>query len=640
MSVEAGGPVGSLVERLTSRLPHRTGIDSRDLLADDIANITRTTLLNISVTSIAPVVEHLWSLLEELARPYKTYATHPSHVLASEVYILSLVADCCRAHWSALSKANHANGNDRASPNGGLSSSDLGTPASLNTSLVTRVFDYLKLMMDPIPADYVVSAKFLLDVESARTMFDPRQGAGWDTAVDAVHLENGTDGLQLGPLKDIELSARAITEFVTASSWNASFDYLRAVIYKARKTAPPQVGMVPTLAMAEDERDQLAILRLFAAMWMDSHKLALVLQEFCSSFLHFRRAFQVTTAAVTPGLITRWIERFPNEFVSLHLRSKKLDATTDTLFDMTQTIVDNGRRQPWLFPLQMCLLGLAPDVFEVASNLRDAKSGSLAKRVAFLESMRGALRNRSDLACICLCGLLRSARFFDVNGDAAIASYAMDIQNEVSDVIFRPAYSGSDGVVFDQELMSVAFVCLVELNVEHHAESLAQACLQPAAPQTFKLALIQACTHFAMQPEPQRYRRLFTLSARFIQDQFKTMSAVFADMYLGDDSSQPKPSDASISTSSVMLCNILKFLSASPTTLFENPPDGEMARAHFYEENFAAFASCLVTAEDTVRSLAAPLAEKLLAPDGVVEALRKSKAIDLQAFSVNFWRLT
>lgn len=117
------------------------------------------------------------------------------------------------------------------------------------------------------------------------------------------------------------------------------------------------------------------------------------------------------------------------------------------------------------------------------------------------------------------------------------------------------------------------------------------------------------------------------------------MSAISADMYIGDRHSQRKTSETSSSTTSV-ICNILNFLDASPKTLFEAAPSESPDAEQFYEEIFEAFVSCLVTANDTVRALASGLARKLLAPNGVLSALRKSKRLDSHSFGIKFWRLT
>ncbi|KAH9893762.1 hypothetical protein F4778DRAFT_772513 [Xylariomycetidae sp. FL2044] len=624
--------VAVFANRSLAQLPHRSGTSSQDLKQDDIANITRATLVKISASSIGLVLESLVSLLEELSRPYKSFSTYPSHVLLSEVYTLSLAADCCATHNKALRIGSNGYGSGK--PGSGPRS-----PEPLEKGLVTRVFDHLKFILDPLPDGYILSARTVLDEIAAQGIPDDPPGESQSpvTSSDGSADFHDTKTLHDHEVEDVEPFVKTIVQFVSASTWAAAFEYIRNVIFSIRTNAPPQAGMVPTPAMAEEERASLVILRFLSYLWVDDQKLGMVLQELCSSFLHFRRAHQGTVAVVAPLLIARWIDRYPEQFVKLHNQHKKLEGGPDTLFDMTLTIVDSGKRRPILYPLQTALLMLIPDVFEVASNLRDAKSGSMAKKVAFLEGLRKGLRNKNETSAFCLIMLLRFARHFDDDGDATIVGYAMDVQDEVRDAVFRRYHPNGDNILFEQDLTTAALIALMHLNFESYVETLTQSCLSPSSPQTMKVAIVQACSYFARQPNPEDFRRLFLEAASFIQGQLKAMSAISADMYIGDRHSQRKASETNTSTSA-LICNILRFLDAAPMTLFEGPPPEGPDK--FYEENFEAFVSCLVTANDNVRALASGLAKKLLAHDGILHVLRKSKCLDAHGFKFKFWRLT
>jgi neurofibromin 1 len=117
------------------------------------------------------------------------------------------------------------------------------------------------------------------------------------------------------------------------------------------------------------------------------------------------------------------------------------------------------------------------------------------------------------------------------------------------------------------------------------------------------------------------------------------MLAAFTDTYIGDQMSRRKASEVNASNIG-MIRNVLKFLDASPSTLFDNPPTEGTDK--FYEDNFEAFASCLVSANDEIRQLASVLAKRLLSPDvsGILFSLRKAKRLDSQGFKIKFWRLT
>lgn len=469
------------------------------------------------------MLDSLLALIEDLSRQHKTVLSHPPHVLLSELYTLELIADCCASHWDPESRGTaHPASDGPLSP---TRRAALPAPTPLDDNLVGRALDVIKLLFEPFPEGYILPAKTILDDSSARhiaaQLLEESVRTPLSTPSNAPNepLESGR--LLQVHATAIELHVKTIVEYVTASAWSAAFDYFRNTIYTARSVVPAQGNPLPNAAAAEEERAALVILRASSFFWVDVQKLSSVVQEFCSSFLHFRKSFQNTVAIVTPLLITRWLDRFPAEFVQMHTMQKRRDSGPDTLFDMTHTVVDNGRRRALLYPLQTTLLFLLPDVFEVASNLREAKSGSMAKKVGFLDGLRKALRNRNEQAAYCLVSLLRAARHFDAESDSALLSYAMDVQDEVRDAVFRRFSPGADNTLFEQDIMTAAFVSLAHLNFDNCVESLAPTCLAPSAPPSFKISVIQACSHFARLYGDGKYQPLFTAASAFIQGQLQ-----------------------------------------------------------------------------------------------------------------------
>lgn len=380
--------------------------------------------------------------------------------------------------------------------------------------------------MEPIPDGYIIPAKAILEDDYVREILDPRydeparslaSSSGSDTARDTtIGSRDGNDDLTAA-----EPYIKTIAEFVSAANWSASFDYVRSAIRSKRTTASTQSNSSQSLTMSDDDRSVLVTLKFLPYLWVDAQKLGLVMQELSSTFLHFRRMFQNTVALVAPLLIFKWIERYPWEFVRLHSQRRKLDGGPDTLADMTHSLGDNGRRRSSLYPFQTTLLMLVPEVFEVASNLRDTKGGNMTKRVAFLEGLRKGLRNKNETAGVCLVILLRAARHFPPESEAAFLSFVMDIQDELKDAVFRRHHPVGDGILFEQDLTTAALISLIHLNLNVYVDPLAQICAQTSAPLSFKVAIMQTCAYFARRPNAQDYRRLYVAVAPFIQHMLK-----------------------------------------------------------------------------------------------------------------------
>ncbi|GAB0132672.1 hypothetical protein EsDP_00001101 [Epichloe bromicola] len=567
--------VGCLVDKIASRLPHRTGSTGRAFEDDEILQITRTTLVDLSRTTVSVVLESLVELLEDLGRPFACVSAHPSHILESELYILSLAAASCNANQQWFSEER----NEVTET----------SPESLEPLLVNRILQALKQLLEPIPDDYILPAQTLLDQLPERNFCVPRPD-GKPSTNEAECLEDC--------LVQFDAHIKTVVEFISASSWSAAFEHIRNTIYNIRTTPFPEGGSESQ--SHEGETTALVTLRLLSFFWIDSLKLGHIIQEICSSYLHFRKPYQCTIAVVLPLLVARWIDRYPDEFVRLHSHHKRRDGGgSDTLFDMTQTGVDIGRRRAVLYPMQITLLLLLPDVFEVASNLREAKSNNLIKKVSFLDSLRKALRNGNERAAYCLVALLRAARHFKVESDSALVSYAMDVQDEVRDSVFCLSYTGHSAPAFDQDMITGAFVSLAHLDPDGVVETLTKTCISPMAPDTFKIAVIQACSYFIGQPQAGRYAELHDNALSFIQSEFESECM----------NSLSSRSDCS-PFSERKLSEILRYLEVSSTPLLHDLL-GQNPSLPFLRP----FLFCILSRNSSICRLATKVAKKLFVAD-------------------------
>lgn len=492
---------------------------------------------------------------------YKDIDTHPPHVLSSELYIIHILADCFSAHWSSLNSSDSdASENGQHSLSEGVSHIPQGSrqadsqhgsdetreikvalihrlvaPKPLDDILVGRILEAIKLFLAPYSDQYVLPASTILGDENCGSRRDlvcqfthPKQNG-------ASNSDSAGSSIFDQAFHDIEVHARTIVEFLSASNWALIFEHVKTSLRLLQIVFPLQGNGVQTTPVMDDDRNALATLRIVAFLWVDSRKLSLVLSELCGSFFHLRKSFQNTLALVLPTLVMRWIEQNPEEFVQMHHSHSRIDGGVDRLFDIANGMVDNGRWRAVLYPFQMSLLFLIPDVFEVATSMPSAgryiengglpKAGSpIFKKVAFLETLRKALRNKNSAAAYCLVSLLRTARHFSLeSSDSALLSYALDVQDDVREALFRKNASGNEPVIFDDGLMTAAFVSLVHLNFETCNETIAPLCLASNAPGDFKLAFISACSHLARQPSTTSYAPLFKKISALIRAHLKVL---------------------------------------------------------------------------------------------------------------------
>lgn len=529
------------------------------------------------------------SLLEGLARPFADATSHPPHVVLSELYVLALAADCCSARWT-----------------GSYGDDDDPIPLqALDAPLVGRTLDALRNLVDPLPDAFHIPSNTLLDEQQDYQPTPSSPAGDWQSQHTG---ESPAVGDSIGSRSaEIEHHIKAVVEYVTASSWTPSFEYLRNIFHGIRTNAAPAIGSDAARAVQEADRSALATLRLLGCFWVDGTKLSLVIQEICSSYLHFRRSYQNVISVVTPLLIHRWIDRHPDEFVQLHQFQRRLDGGADTLFDMTQTVTDNTRRRSLLFPLQSSLLFLLPDVFEVASNLKEAKSGSMMKKISLLDALRKALRNGNEQAAWSLVSLLRAARHFDIESDSALVSYAMDVQDEVRDAMFRRSSSALDTSPFDGDMMAAAFVSLAHLHLDATVSALVEGCIAPTAPISFKVAAVRGCAYFARQVYSWKCKELFEITLPFMRKQLKVnaLTIHFWTLLTMCKAACAEPFDvqeAPGGKSESLVCSMLQFLEASPERLRQDSSEDSMV---------GPFLLCVLSPNPTVRQLATRVADRL-----------------------------
>ena len=543
------------------QLPHRTGSSSELLEQDELVSQIRATLIGISTTRLSTVIESVLSVLEELINQYLDIdADPPPHVRSSETYLIALLAQCCCANWDHTNKSSpdaprrdDENGVSRSPPFAfdpykqaaqSLPTGDAqkrttlkrrdNRPRPLDDILVGRVLEALKEFLAPFPEHYTLPGATILG-ESAYPAAKLPSSQDNERASSAVSSRTYSS---YDEVEDTDVHCRVIVEFLSASNWVMIFEHLRRSLRALQVPIVQQANSAPNSAAVEHDHDALVILRFVAFFWVDARALRFVLSEIATCFYNLRKPLQNTLALVLTTLIMRWIEQKPEEFTDLHATHTKLDNGVDRLFDIANSMIDNGRWRSVLYPFQISLLFLIPDVFDVATSMPTVgrymdnsalpKAGSpILKKVAFLESLRKALRNRNSAAAYSLVLLLRTARHFDMDAsDSALLSYALDVQDDIREALFRKPASIKEPAVFDDGLMTAALVTLATLNFKTFETLVVPLCFTPVATNDYRTALLSACTYLAKAPDYSCYIPVLKRVALLVRSHLKVCIAL------------------------------------------------------------------------------------------------------------------
>ncbi|KAG9257667.1 uncharacterized protein F5Z01DRAFT_646667 [Emericellopsis atlantica] len=172
--------------------------------------------------------------------------------------------------------------------------------------------------------------------------------------------------------------------------------------------------------------------------------------------------------------------------------------------------------------------------------------------------------------------------------------------------------------------MTAAFVALAHLNLDGSTEPLVESCVARSAPDSFKVAAVQACCYFARQPDNAKYAELFDQLQPFMQSQLES------ETKYGIDSR--KRSVAS-KDGADMICSVLDFLDAAPRRLITGP-----VSINSPTNFFRPFLLCVLSPEITIRRRAISVAQRLFNDHG--EAFREvynGRALDSITLRKDLW---
>ncbi|GKT86824.1 neurofibromin [Colletotrichum tofieldiae] len=96
--------------------------------------------------------------------------------------------------------------------------------------------------------------------------------------------------------------------------------------------------------------------------------------------------------------------------------------------------------------------------------------------------------------------------------------------------------------------------------------------------------------------------------------------------------------DSNLHSFTDMACDVLKFLDASPRSLFDGDGQREPIAGAADEDVFLSFLSCVVSANPTIRRLATGVAKRLFSDDSILDTLRSRGRLSSVALKREFWR--
>uniref|UniRef100_A0A8C7K103 Neurofibromin n=1 Tax=Oncorhynchus kisutch TaxID=8019 RepID=A0A8C7K103_ONCKI len=231
---------------------------------------------------------------------------------------------------------------------------------------------------------------------------------------------------------------------------------------------------------------------------VDCSKLKRLLQETVLKFKALKKPAQHAVINSLEKAFWNWVENYPDEFTMLYQRPQTdMADAAERLFDLVDSFAESAKRKAAVWPLQIILLILCPEITHIIS--REVVEESKANKKLFLESLRKALAGQGGskqltesaaIACVKLC---KASTYINREDHSGIFLLVQSIVVDLKDLLFNPTKPFSRGAGSqnaDVDLMIDCFVSCFRINPHNNQHF--KVCLASASPSTFHFVLVNS----------------------------------------------------------------------------------------------------------------------------------------------------
>ncbi|XP_005169246.2 neurofibromin isoform X1 [Danio rerio] len=231
---------------------------------------------------------------------------------------------------------------------------------------------------------------------------------------------------------------------------------------------------------------------------VDGCKLKRLLQETVFKFKALKKPAQLSVIFNLEKAFWNWVENYPDEFTRLYQRPQTdMADCAEKLFDLVDSFAESTKRKAAVWPLQIILLILCPDITQDMS--RDAAEDAKDNKKLFLENLRKALTGHGGskqltesaaIACVKLC---KASTYISWEDHSVIFLLVQSIVMDLKGLLFNPVKPFSRGAgsqSADLDLMIDCFVSCFRINPHNNQQF--KVCLASSSPSTFHFVLVNS----------------------------------------------------------------------------------------------------------------------------------------------------
>ncbi|MBN3319931.1 NF1 protein, partial [Atractosteus spatula] len=193
-----------------------------------------------------------------------------------------------------------------------------------------------------------------------------------------------------------------------------------------------------------------------------------------------------------------WVENYPDEFTMLYQRPQTdMADCAEKLFDLVDSFAESAKRKAAVWPLQIILLVLCPEITQDIS--KDVVEENRVNKKLFLDNLRKALTGHGGskqltesaaIACVKLC---KASTYINWEDHSVIFLLVQSMVVDLKALLFNPGKPFSRGAgsqSADIDLMIDCFVSCFRINPHNNQHF--KVCLASTSPPTFHFVLVNS----------------------------------------------------------------------------------------------------------------------------------------------------
>ncbi|XP_018425838.1 PREDICTED: neurofibromin, partial [Nanorana parkeri] len=378
---------------------------------------------------------------------------------------------------------------------------------------------------------------------------------------------------------ELRISASGVLFSLSCNNFNAVFSRISTRLQE--------------LTVCSEDNADVHDIDLIQYINVDCAKLKRLLQETVFKFKSLKKVAQLAVINSLEKAFWNWVENYPDEFTKLYQRPQTdMADCAEKLFDLVDSFAESNKRKVAVWPLQIILLVLCPEIIQDIS--KETVEESKMNKKLFLESLRKALTGHgvgkplmesAAIACVKLC---KASTYVNWEDNSVIFHLVQSLVIDLKNLLFNPSKPFSRGAGnqnADVDLMIDCLVSCFRINPQNNQHF--KICLAQSSPSTFHYVLVNSLhriiTNSALDWWPKidavycysgELRSMFAETLKIVMQLHTairlTPSLTFKEKmpYL---KFKEKPTDVETRSYKYLLLSLVKLMHGDPKLLLYNP---------------------------------------------------------------------